>query len=182
MDVVKAIKERREITSFIDRNIPKETLDEILEAGYLSPTGNSLPSRELILVTQRDTLDNLAKTTPFMPWLKEATSAIIITGRPSISKYWIQDASISSGFIWLRATELGVGVGFGAVYHHEDQTESEKREQWVRQTLNLSSDRRIVAIWDLALPRKNLLQKNYHQRVKLLLRVPDPQFGSTLLH
>jgi len=169
MDVVKAIKERREITSFIDRNIPKETLDEILEAGYLSPTGNSLPSRELILVTQRDTLDNLAKTTPFMPWLKEATSAIIITGRPSISKYWIQDASISSGFIWLRATELGVGVGFGAVYHHEDQTESEKREQWVRQTLNLSSDRRIVAILGLGFAKEKPAPKKLPPKSEIII-------------
>jgi nitroreductase len=160
MDVIKAIKERREITSFKENKIPQETLDEILDAGYLSPTGNNLPSRELILVTKRELLNTLEKTTPFMPWLKEAASAIVITGRPSISKYWIQDASITSGFIWLRATELGIGVGFGAVYHHEDQIESEKREQWVRQTLNLPTDRRIVAILGLGYPNKIPAPKN----------------------
>lgn len=146
MDVIQAIQGRREITSFTDKTIPKEELEKVVEAGYLAPTGNNLPSREFIVVTKREVLDQLADTTPFMPWLKEATGAIVITGRPSVSKYWIQDASIASGFMWLRATELGLGVGFGAVYHHEDAAESERRENWVKDRLHLPSDRRIIAI------------------------------------
>ncbi|WP_245671364.1 hypothetical protein [Pseudobacillus wudalianchiensis] len=41
-------------------------------------------------------------------------------GRPSISKYWLQDASIASAFIWLAAEEEGLGGAFGAIYHSED--------------------------------------------------------------
>lgn len=149
MDVIHAIQGRREITSFKDEMVSKEELENVVEAGYLAPTGNNLLSREFIVVSKRELLDQLANTTPFMPWLKEATGAIVITGRPTISKYWIQDASIASGFMWLRATELGLGVGFGAVYHHEDAIESEKREKWVRNLINLPLDRRVVAILGL---------------------------------
>ncbi|MEH7119938.1 nitroreductase family protein, partial [Neobacillus vireti] len=113
MDVIKAIQTRREITSFNDTPVPNDILESILEAGYLAPTGNNLPSRELILVTNKEKLETLEKTTPYMEWLKEASAAIVITGSPDVSKYWIQDGSISSSFMWLRATELEVGVGFG---------------------------------------------------------------------
>ncbi|WP_349305430.1 nitroreductase [Bacillus sp. FJAT-50079] len=65
-----------------------------------------------------------------------------------MSKY----ASIASAFIWLTAEELGIGVGFGAVYHSEDQEESERRETYARQALNIPLDRRIVAILGLGYP------------------------------
>lgn len=168
MDVKKAIKERREITSFKDTKISMDTYEEILEAGYYAPTGNNLPSREFILVTKRDKLDELTKTTPFMPWLQEAAGAIVVTGCPSVSKYWIQDSSISTGFMWLRATELGIGVGFGAVYHHEDAEESAKREKWVRDVLNIPSDRRIIAILGLGYANHSPKTKTLPPRDKIV--------------
>jgi nitroreductase len=168
MDVIKAINERREITSFKDSTIPAEILENILEAGYLAPTGNNLPSRELTLITEKETLNQLAKTTPFMPWLEEAPAAIVVTGRPSISKYWIQDASISTGFMWLRATEVGIGVGFGAVYHHEDAEESGKREEWVRNTLNLPFNRRVVAILGLGYAKQFPKAKTLPNREEII--------------
>ncbi|SDZ38732.1 Nitroreductase [Evansella caseinilytica] len=164
MNVSQAINERREITSFTKEPLTKDTLEEILEAGYLAPTGNNLPSRDFILILTRSTLNDLEKTTPFMPWLKEATAAIVITGRPEISKYWLQDASISGAFIWLRATELLVGVGFGAVYHAEDPQESFKREQWVRQILCIPADRRIVAILGLGKSKNKPVKKQLPPR------------------
>lgn len=168
MDVIRAIQERREITSFKDEIVPKEELEKVIEAGYLAPSGNNLPSREFIVVSSRKMLDQLAKTTPFMPWLKEATGAIVITGRPAVSKYWIQDASIASGFMWLRATELGLGVGFGAVYHHEDATESEKREKWVRDLMKLPSDRRVIAILGLGYTKQMPNKKSLPPRDEIV--------------
>jgi len=123
-----------------------------MDAGYLSPAGNNLPSREFILVQKPDMLQHLAKATPFVPWLEGSHAAIVITGRPDISKYWLQDASIASGFIWLSATELDLGAAFGAIYHAEDADESAKRENYVREALSIPQDRRIVAILGLGYP------------------------------
>jgi nitroreductase len=152
MNVFEAIQKRREITKFLDKKIPKDTLEQILDAGYLSPAGNNLPSREFILVQKPDMLQHLAKATPFVPWLEGSQVAIVITGRPDISKYWLQDASIASGFIWLSTTELGLGAAFGAIYHAEDADESAKRESYVREALSIPQDRRVVAILGLGYP------------------------------
>ena len=74
-------------------------------------------------------MQHLSKATPFVPWLAESAAAIVITGRPDVSKYWPQDASIASGFIWLSITELGLGAAFGAIYHAEDANESSQTEK-----------------------------------------------------
>jgi nitroreductase len=149
VNVFEAIQNRREITSCSSEKVPEETLERVVEAAYLAPSGNNLPSREFLLAVKRETLDALVNATPFVPWLSEATAAIIVTGRPDVSKYWLQDASIACGFAWLEAVESGLGAAFGAVYHSEDPVESEKRESFVRQQLSIPKDRRIVAILGL---------------------------------
>ncbi|WP_077210809.1 nitroreductase family protein [Bacillus dakarensis] len=165
MSVLEIIRSRREITSFENKKIPGELLENIVDAAYYSPSGNNLNSREFILVQNRSTLDYLEKTTPYMKWLSTAQAAVVVTGRPDISKYWLQDASIACGYVWLTATDLGLGVGFGAVYHSEDQEESENREKHVRKELGLPDDRRVVAILGLGYPaekpkEKKLLKRN----------------------
>lgn len=155
MSVLDTIRSRREITHFQNKRIPKIILDQIIDAAYYSPSGNNLLSREFIVIEKREKLDMLEKTTPFMKWMSTAQAAIVVTGRPNISKYWLQDASIASAFIWLTATDLSIGVGFGAVYHSEDEEVSRIRETHVRQALNIPSDRRIVAILGLGFPDEN---------------------------
>lgn len=154
MNVLDAIKNRREITNYQDKEIPVDILESILDAAYLSPAGNNLPSREFILVTDASKLKELANATPFVPWLAASKAAIVVTGRPNISKYWLQDASIACGYIWLAAVEQGLGAAFGAIYHSEDKEESERRETFVKSTLSLPSDRRIVSILGLGYPGK----------------------------
>ena len=50
MDFKEVVKNRREITKFSNKEIPSETLEEIIQQVCLSPTGNNLPSREFIII------------------------------------------------------------------------------------------------------------------------------------
>lgn len=154
MEFTQVIKKRREITSFLEEKIPKEVMKELLNQACLAPTGNNLPSREFIVVTNREKLDLLYHSTPYMKWLKEAQAAIIVTGRPEISKYWLQDASIACSYIWLSAVNEGLGCAFGAVFNMEDEVESEQREEYVRKTLHIPADRRVVAVLGLGYQRE----------------------------
>ncbi|KKI91998.1 nitroreductase [Bacillus sp. SA1-12] len=165
MEFIHVVNNRREISSFTEQSIPKEIIEEILEVAWLSPTGNNLPSREFIVVKDRVMLDHLANTTPYMPWLKEANAGIVITGRLSVGKYWIQDSSIASGYIWLAAVNAGLGCAFGAVFNAVDEVESEQREAYVRNALNIPKDRRVLTILGLGYAKekpnkKDMISKN----------------------
>ncbi|MEK3909553.1 nitroreductase family protein [Oceanobacillus sp. FSL K6-0127] len=168
MDVFQAIQERREITAYVNRCIPNEVLEKVVDAGYYAPSGNNLPSKSLIVVRNRSTLDSLAATTPYMKWLKEAQAAIVVTGKPQTSKYWLQDASIACAFIWLEAVEVGLGAAFGAVYHSEDENESIDRENHVRKLLSIPEEHRIVAILGMGYPQEALKPKKHLAREEIV--------------
>ncbi|CAM3617862.1 nitroreductase family protein [Marinicrinis lubricantis] len=152
MDVITAIEKRREITHFKSESIPQQLLETLIRSLYLAPSGNNLPSREYILVTDRTKLQALAPTSPYMKWLEEAAAAIVIISEPQVSKYWLQDASIAGGFAWLTAVSLGLGAAWGAVYHAEDAEESERRENYAREQLGIPDTYRVVAIIGLGYP------------------------------
>jgi nitroreductase len=152
LDVLTAIEKRREMTKFTHEPIPEELLQQLAKAAYLAPSGNNLPSREFVLITDREKLRVLSQTTPYMKWLEDAAAAIVIVGNQQLSKYWLLDASIAGGYIWLTTVSLGLGAAWGAVYHSEDERESAKREQFVRQHLGIPEHLRVVAIIGLGYP------------------------------
>lgn len=154
MDVFQAIQARREITKYQDRPISDDVLKKVEDAGVFAPTGNNLPSKNLVVVKNRDTLDKLAETTPYMKWLYEAPAAIAVIGKPGTSKYWLQDASIACAFIWLQAVEVGLGSAFGAVYNAQDEQESIQLEGYVRDLLAVPKESRVVAVLGLGYPKE----------------------------
>lgn len=152
MEVITAIKQRREITQFTSDRIHGEHLDQLIQALHYSPSGNNLPSREFILVTDRHMLKALTPATPYMTWLEHSAAAFAIVGNPEVSKYWLQDATLAGGYLWLAAHSLGIGAAWGAIYHSEDDEESERRENFVRELLDIPESRRVVTVIGLGYP------------------------------
>src|SRR5690625_4532958 len=168
MDVLEAIKKRREIVKFENKDIPSDVLEAIVDATYYATTGNNLPSKDIIVITEEQTLKQLKNTTPFMPWIEEAKGAIAITGRPDVSKYWLQDTSIAAGYCWLEAVNQGLGAAFGAVYHSEDEEESERRESYARKILHIPDDRKVVAIIGFGYPAEEKPPKKHLPREEMI--------------
>lgn len=162
MDVLSAIETRREITRFKPDPLPREAIDTIVRSLYLSPSGNNLPSREFILVTRKETLQQLTPTTPYMKWLEHAAAAVVIAGSPKVSKYWLQDASIAGGYAWLSAVSIGLGAAWGAIYHSEDEAESKRREQFVRERLGIPAEYRVVAVLGFGYPAEQPAKKEMY--------------------
>ena len=59
-------------------------LEQLIHALYLSPSGNNLPSREFILITDKAMLLQLSTTTPYMKWLEQAAAGYCHRGKRSI--------------------------------------------------------------------------------------------------
>lgn len=146
MDVLTAIKERREITQFNAEPIHRDQIEQLIQALHYAPTGNNLPSREFILVMDKKMLQALTPATPFMKWLEQSACAFVLVGNPEESKYWLQDATLAGGYLWLAAQSLGIGAAWGAIYHSEDHEESNKRESYVRERLDIPESLRVVAV------------------------------------
>ena len=168
MKVIEAIERRREITRFRPDPLPEELLKVLLHALHLAPTGNNVVSREFVVVRSRTCLDALSKTTPYMAWLREAALGVVIVADPQISKYWLQDATLAGGFLWLAAVEQELGMAWGAVYHSEEAAESVRREDYVRRQLAIPSGKRVVAILGVGYPSAQPPPKQLHPKDAVL--------------
>ncbi|THF76056.1 nitroreductase family protein [Cohnella fermenti] len=170
MNVLTAIEKRREITKFKPGAIAPDLLDSLIRSLYLSPSGNNLPSREFILVTDKAKLRELTPATPYMKWLEHAAAGVVIVANPGLSKYWLQDASIAGGYAWLNAASLGLGAAWGAVYHSEEEEESKRREEFVRERLGIPADYRVVAILGFGYPQEEPPKKEMYPLERVLHR------------
>jgi nitroreductase len=175
MNTLDAIRLRREITAFTAEPIPGVIRDQLEEALHLAPTGNHALSRKFILVEERGLLDRLSQTTPWTEWLRQAALGVVILAEPGVSKYWLQDATIAGAFLWLAATDLGLGMAWGAVYHSEDAAESERRESYVRDLLGVPDRFRVVAILGLGWPARKPEPKTPHPREDVFYREAWPR-------
>lgn len=168
MKVIEAIERRREITRFRPEPIPEETIQTLLHALHLAPAGNNSISREFVIVRDRSRLDALSNTTPYMAWLREAALGVVIVADPKVSKYWLQDATLAGGFLWLAAVEQGLGMAWGAVYHSEVAAESARRENYARGLLAIPALKRVVAILGVGYPAVEPPPKKLHPKSAVL--------------
>lgn len=125
MDVKKAIETRKSVRSYKSEPIDEKIIKELIEAAHLAPTGNnSQPQRFYIIKTEEDK-KKLKENNIFMQeFVYQAPIVIVCAADPRVYvkkvEGWdsdnktraIRDISIASGFLVLRATELGLGACF----------------------------------------------------------------------
>ena len=59
-EVIKCIKERRSIRNFLDKKIPKEIIEEIIEAGKYAPSAEDRQPWKFIVVTKKELIQELS--------------------------------------------------------------------------------------------------------------------------
>lgn len=89
-----------------------------------APSASNRKPWKFIVVTERDTLDELAERHPYAKMLHEATLCIAVCGDPGISAaYWVQDCSAATENILLAATALGLGSVWLGVHPRSERVD-----------------------------------------------------------
>lgn len=152
MKVTEAIRQRRSIKAFQERAIPADVLRQIVDAAYLAPTGGNNPSREFLVVTDREQLNNLSGAHSHCKFLAGAVAAIALLGKPAQSRYWVEDCGVAGAHVWLSAVSLGLGAAWAAMYQSDNEQESVRREQYCRDVLGIPGTLRVVGVLALGYP------------------------------
>ena len=114
MDYLDLVKVRYSVRKFSKRNVSKETLDLILEAGRLAPTAVNYQSQRILVLNTEDSLSKINHCTPY---LFGAPMALLVCydsnsswKRPFDDKdMGIVDASIVATHMILEIVNLGLG-------------------------------------------------------------------------
>lgn len=105
------LMKRRSIRKYEDREISKETIDNIIKGALTSPSGRNLRPWELIVVTDKDVLKELGKSRgQSSSHIADAPLGIVIAVDPTATDIWIEDATIIATTIMLTASSYGLGT------------------------------------------------------------------------
>jgi nitroreductase len=131
-EFLNVIYTRRSARKFTGEEVKKEDLIAILRAGMSAPSAVNIQPWAFIVVTDRNTLDELCEALPYAKMLDKAGAAIIVCGIPDkddtyAKDYWIMDCSLASGNILLAAHTLGYGAVWTAAYVDDDRVMSVRK-------------------------------------------------------
>jgi nitroreductase len=122
MEVLEAIKKRRSIRKFKEDYIADKLIDEIIDAGRLAPSGSNRQPLQVVILTSEDIRKRLQENGAFgQEFVHKSPAILVIHGDPEIyekgagpglkgkgKERCLRDLSIASGFMALRAADLGL--------------------------------------------------------------------------
>ena len=112
-EVMQALKERRSIRKYKTDMVPKEMIDQVIEAGLYAASGRGQQCPIIVAITNKEMRDRLAKVNAQImgatadPFYRAPVVLIVLA-----DKNWptyVYDGSLVMGNMMLAAHELGLG-------------------------------------------------------------------------
>ena len=151
-----ALRARRNVRTYEDRSISGDDLDRILEAARRTPSSMNQQAWDLVVVTERDRLRDLAKAWRYAAHVADSAVTIALVVPTSEDRderdtfeYDIGQVTMS---IMLAAADLGIGSGHASV---GDQA-------LVRSLLGIPEDRECAILVAFGYPANRRLEPIAH--------------------
>ena len=135
--VLNAMKERRSIRKYKPDMVPKEVIDQILEAGLYAASGRGQQCVITVAVTNKELRDKLAKINAKIAGMPE--NADPFYGAPVVlivlaDKNWpthVYDGSLVMGNLMLAAHTLGIGSCW--IHRAKEEFEMEEYQELLKE-------------------------------------------------
>ncbi len=105
MEALEAIRKRRSVRKFTGEPIPRQDLETIVDAGRLAASGHNKQPWDFIVITNRNTINELKVCTQ---WMDKAGAIIAVVVDPS-SRWWCEDGSAAVENMLIACTAMGYG-------------------------------------------------------------------------
>jgi len=148
MDVLKAIRSRRSIRKYDNREVEEEKLVRVLESGRLSPSASNRQERRFVVIRDASTRKALCEAAGNQKFVAEAP---VVIAACSIETEYIMfcgqraypiDTAIAVDHMTLQAAEEGLGTCWIGAFD----------ERKVKNILNIPDGVRVVALLTLGYP------------------------------
>ena len=129
-ETLKTIRNRRSIRTFNDKPVPRELIEQIVEAGIWAPSGKNGQAPIVVAVTKADLVARLSEMNRQIGGWKEGfdpfyggKTVLIVLVRTDVPTY-VYDGALTMGNLMLAAESLGVG----SIWIHRAKQEFESEE------------------------------------------------------
>ena len=129
-EVMQAIRTRRSIRSFTAQEVPKELIQQVIQAGLYAPNGMNRQDVIFVVVTNRELRDKLSAANREIAGMPEGMDpfygapTVVIVLAPKSNGTGIYDGSLALGSMLLAAHSLGLG----GIWIHRAKEEFEQPE------------------------------------------------------
>ena len=138
MEFAELIKKRRSIRKYKLEIPDMDLIKQCIEAACYAPSAHNSQAWKFIIVKNKEKIQQLGETQKHSQFLKNAPMAIVVLGEEGLSSHFLEDCSCAIILLMLKASELGLGTCWNAVYGREE------REEYVRKVLGLSEKYRVI--------------------------------------
>lgn len=140
------LKGRHTCRRFTSEAVDRNSIEYILEAARLSPSGHRVRPWNFIVVEDKETLKALSVSKASGATLIEgAAAAIVVAADITKTDVWVEDCSIATIIMQLAAEELGLGSCWVQIRLRKD-TEGKDATDNVRKILNLPESHSVLSI------------------------------------
>lgn len=143
MDAIEALKGRRSIRRYEVKPVPKEIIEQIVDAARLAPSANNIQPWEFIVVTEQESRTRIADLTDYGKFIAQSGACVAVFSKGV--KHYLEDGSAATENILVSAHAMGLGTCWVAGYK-KDYAEP------VRQFLGVPDGYELVALIALGYP------------------------------
>ena len=134
-EILKAMKDRRSYRKYKPDMLPKETIDQIIEAGLYAASGRNGQDAIIVAVTNQETRNRLAKVNAAVMGAENdpfygAPVVLIVLADKNWSTH-VYDGSLVMGNLMLAAHALGVGSCW--IHRAKEEFETEEYKQVLKE-------------------------------------------------
>ena len=130
MNTIEAIRTRRSVRDYTEKDISPELTKELLQAAMSAPSAGNGQPWQFVVVDDRSMLDQVPSVSPYASMCKLAKLAILVCGDTTKEKYpgfWVQDCSAATMCLLLAAHEKGLGAVWTGAYPMPDRVTGLKK-------------------------------------------------------
>jgi nitroreductase len=106
MDIFTAIQARYSCRDYLDKPVPRELLERIIDAGRRAPSARKVEPVFYIVLTEHSMRQRLAQIADFGRFIAQAGACVLVFAHDT--KYYLEDGCIAAENILLAASALGL--------------------------------------------------------------------------
>ncbi|QAV33975.1 Nitroreductase [Fervidobacterium changbaicum] len=157
MELREVILKRRSIRKFKQESVPFDLLKQIAKYSLLAPSGRNSRPVDLVIVTDRDKIQEIKRARQGAFSFLETAPACIVVAANEVSSTWLSDASIVATYIQLLCVENGLGSCWG--HAHERFQDGISVEAKIKEILHIPEGYRVLCVIGIGYPDE---QKDTH--------------------
>lgn len=165
---MQAIWKRHSVREFLEKQIPMEKIDILLDAGMQAPSAGNARPWHFIVENRKEIIRKIILFHHYAKMLDQAPAIIIVCSEPEKEKFegfWPQDCAACTENILIEATQIGLGAVWLGIYPDK------KRIEGIKKLFNLPENIVPFAVIALGYPKNNGQEKCRYEIEKVHYRV-----------